>query len=33
MAKLNFAVLCARSIVDRATGLLSIIDVLEKCMP
>jgi hypothetical protein len=30
MAKLNFAVLCALSIVDKATNLFSIIDIIEQ---
>jgi hypothetical protein len=30
VAKLNFAVLCVRAIVDRETNLLSIIDIVEE---
>jgi len=30
MAKLNFAVICGRAIIDRATNLLSIIDIVEE---
>ena len=30
MAKLNFALICARAIVDQATNLVSVIDIVDE---